>query len=104
MAETQKNSEKPNFGPDLGPLDPNSAQDTFFSKIWLRQSLDIMVAMYNIKKTNDPILRKRSDGRTDEQTDGQTDRRTKSDFIGLCLTNIERPIEKKELFCKKAPY
>ena len=30
----------------------------------------------------------RTDGRTDRQTDGQTD---KSDFIGRCLTYIERP-------------
>ena len=36
--------------------------------------------MYNIRKTNDPILRK--------QTDGQTD---KSLFIGRCTANDERP-------------
>ena len=29
------------------------------------------------EKTNDPILRKLSDGRTGGQTDGQTDRRTR---------------------------
>ena len=29
------------------------------------------------EKTDDPILRKLSDGRTDGQTDGQTDRRTR---------------------------
>ena len=41
--------------------------------------------MYNIrKKTDHPILRKLSD----ERTDGQTD---ESDFIGRCLTNVERP-------------
>ena len=45
------------------------------------------------EKTNDPILRKLvMDGQTDRQTkkrtDGQTD---ESDFIGCCLTNIERP-------------
>ena len=38
------------------------------------------------KKTNDLILRKLSDGRTDEQTD-------ESDFIGRCLTNVERAID-----------
>ena len=32
--------------------------------------------MYNIKKNNDPILRKLSDGQTDGQTDGRTDKRT----------------------------
>ena len=36
------------------------------------------------EKTNDPILRRLSDGRTDGQTD-------ESDFIGRCPTNVERP-------------
>ena len=44
----------------------------FFSqKIWLHQSLDFMVNYRHVKyqkKTNDPILRKLSDGRMDEQT------------------------------------
>ena len=35
------------------------------------------------KKTNDPILKKFSDGRTDGQTDGR------KYFIGRCLTNVE---------------
>ena len=43
------------------------------------------------KKTNDPILRKLSDGRTEGRTDRQTD---ESDFIGQCPTNVERPISK----------
>ena len=41
------------------------------------------------EKTNDPILRKVSDGRTDRRKDRQTDER---DFIGRRRTNIERPI------------
>ena len=44
--------------------------------------------MYNIRKTNDTILRKLSDGRTDGQTD-------ESDFIGRCRTNVKRPNNKK---------
>ena len=36
------------------------------------------------EKTNDPILRKLSDGRTDGQTD-------ESDFTGRGPTNVERP-------------
>ena len=40
------------------------------------------------EKTNDPVLRKFSDGRTDAQRDKQTD---ESDFIGRCPTNVERP-------------
>ena len=38
--------------------------------------------------TNDPILRKLSDGQTGGRTDGQTDQ---SDFIGRCPTNVEHP-------------
>ena len=42
-------------------------------------------------KTNDPILRKLSDGWTDGQTD-------ESDFIGRCPTNIERPTWFRNVF------
>ena len=56
--------------------------------------------MYNIKKTYDPILRKLSDGLT------ETD---KSDFIGCCPNNVERPKfkyihSKKEINKFKKPY
>ena len=40
----------------------------FFSKIWLSLSLGIMVSYHHVqyqKKTNDPILKKISDGWTD---------------------------------------
>ena len=52
--------------------------------------------MYNIRKNNDPTLRKLSDGQADRQTDRPTDRRTngqtdESDFIGCCPTNAKRP-------------
>ena len=49
------------------------------------------------EKTNDPNLRKLSDGWTDRQMDRQTD---KSDFIGRCPTNVESPkfIEIKNWF------
>ena len=40
MIQTQENSEKPHFVPDLGSLGPNSffgaAKRFFFSRIWLR--------------------------------------------------------------------
>ena len=68
---------------------------SFFSKIWLRQSLNVMVSYHHVqyqKKTNDPILRKLSPGGTDGQTDRQTD---KSYFIGCCPTNNEHPIPDK---------
>ena len=41
------------------------------------------------EKTNDPILRKFSDGRTDKRMDA-------IDFIGRCPTNIERPKVKQK--------
>ena len=56
------------------------------------------------EKTNDPILRKLSDGQTNGWTDGRTDRRmdrrrdeqtNKSDFIGHSPTNAERPKSEK---------
>ena len=47
MIETQGNSEKPHFGPDLGLLDPNSGRESFFSRIWLGHSLDIMVGYHH---------------------------------------------------------
>ena len=83
----QENGKKPNFGPNFGPFGPNSGCHNLSSKIWLCQSLDIMLSYHHVqyqKKTNDPILRKLSDGSTDGQTD-------KSDFIGSCPTNVERP-------------
>ena len=56
--------------------------------------------MYNIRKINDPILRKLSDGRTDGEKDRQTDRQTdESDFIGRCSSNVERS---KSIFFIKA--
>ena len=36
MIQTQENSEKLQFGPHLGPLDPNSGLQILFSEIWLR--------------------------------------------------------------------
>ena len=44
------------------------------------------------KKTNDPILRKFSEGWTNGWKDRQTD---ESDFIGCCPTNVEHPKDKK---------
>ena len=54
-----KNGEKPHFGFDLPTFGPNSGRQIFFffffsSKIWLRQSLDIMVSYHHVqyKKKN----------------------------------------------------
>ena len=58
------------------------AAEIFFSKIWLRQSLDVTIS----EKTNDPILKKLNDKRTDGMTD-------ESNFIRRCSTNVECPIQ-----------
>ena len=68
-----------------------SGRKFFFSKIWLCQSLDIMVSYHHIqyqKKTNDQILRKLSDGWTNRRMDRRTDRRTRlipQDAVRLLL-------------------
>ena len=82
MIETQENDKKPQFGPDLDPLSPNSDRQLFFfSKICFVQSLNIMASYH-------PILRKSSHVRTDGQTDRQTD---ESDFRGHYPANVEIP-------------
>ena len=68
MNQTLENSKKPSFRPDFGPFSPYLGHQ-FFSKIWLHQSLDIMISYHHVqykKKTNDPILRKFSN----EQMEG----------------------------------
>ena len=49
VASYQENGEKPHFGHNLGPLGPNSGRQIFFSNIWLRQSLDIIVSCSNVQ-------------------------------------------------------
>ena len=52
-----------------------------FSKIWLRQSLDVMVSYHHgqyQKKTKDSILRKLCEERTDGETDRQIERRARA--------------------------
>ena len=70
MIQTQENNEKPHFGPDLGPVDPNSGANFFF------RNLALSVTRYHgqlslctiSEKTNDPLLRIFSVGWMDGQT------------------------------------
>ena len=32
MIQTQEDGEKPHFGPDISPLDPNAGREKFFQK------------------------------------------------------------------------
>ena len=68
---------RPKFGPPI-----------FFSKIWVRQSLDIMVSYHHVQYQKKLKIQSWEILAIDWQTDGQTE---ESDFIGRCSTNIERP-------------
>ena len=69
MIQTQENDKRPHSGPNLGQLDPNLELYFFF------KNLASLVTRYHghlssyamSEKTNGPILRKFSDGRTDRQ-------------------------------------
>ena len=73
MIQTREKGEKPHFRPNLGPLGPHLGCQKFFQETGfvIHQISWSAIIMHNIKKTNDQILRKVSDGRTD----GRTDRR-----------------------------
>ena len=49
MNQIWENCKKPSFGPDFRPFGPNSGGQIFFSQIWLRQSLDIMVSYHHVQ-------------------------------------------------------
>ena len=49
MIQTQENGEKSHCESYLGRLGPNSGRQIFFSKIWLRQSLDVMVSYDHVQ-------------------------------------------------------
>ena len=87
--------EKPSFGPDFHPFGPNLSCQIFFFKNLVRSVTRYHGQLSSCtisEKTNDPILRKligeQMDRWTDRQIHGQMD---KSDFIGCCSTNVERP-------------
>ena len=63
----RKWQEKPSFVPDFGLFDPNlNHQFFFFSKIWICQSLDIMVSYHHVQYQKKLIiLRELSDGQMD---------------------------------------
>ena len=72
MNQTWENGKKPSFEPDFGPYGPNSGHQIFFSKIWLAQSLDILVSYYHVQYQKKPIVQYWENLVTDRQTDGRT--------------------------------
>ena len=49
MNKTWENSKKPSLEPNFDPFGQNLCHQIFFSKIWLRQSLDIMVSYHHLQ-------------------------------------------------------
>ena len=41
--------QKTSFGPNFGPFGPNSCRQSFLPKIWLCQSLDIIVSYHHVQ-------------------------------------------------------
>ena len=87
ISRKTKTSKKASFGPNLAHLTQIRAANFFF---FFLKNLASSVTRYHRKlsscttseKTNDPILRKLSDGQTEGQADGQTDwfHRTMSNY------------------------
>ena len=50
MNETWENGKKSSFGRNFGSFGPNSGRQIFFKKIWLSQSLDIMVNYHHAQR------------------------------------------------------
>ena len=100
MIQTQENGEKPCLGPDLGTLGPNSGHQFFFLKIWLRQSLDIMVSYHHVKYQKKLKIKSWENLVTERQTDGQMDT---SDFRGRCLTDVEHQRIRTHLWVWNGP-
>ena len=69
----------------LGPIWVHLAQiqvvNFFFSKIWLRQSLDIMVSYHHVLYQKKLMVKSWENLVTDGETNEQMD---ESDFIGRC--------------------
>ena len=77
--QTWENGKETSFGPDFHPFGPNSGHLFFFFFFFFPKNLALPVTRYHgqlssftiSEKTNDLILRKFSDGRTEGQTDWQ---------------------------------
>ena len=69
MIKTQENGKKPHFGSDLGLLDTISCPNSSSVTRYLGQLSSLTIS----EKTNDLIMRKINDGRTDGQTDKRTE-------------------------------
>ena len=73
---------------------------SFFSKIWLHQSLDIMVSYHHVQYQKKLKIQSWENLVTDRQTNSQTDM---SDFIGHCLTDVEHQMIRAHLWVWNGP-
>ena len=80
--ETWQNSKKHNFGPNFGPY---LGHQILFQKIWLHQSLDIMVSYHQVQYQKMLMIQSWENLVRDGQTDGQ------ERFHRMLSTNVERP-------------
>ena len=76
MIKNQENGKKLCFRSDLGSLRPNLGRQVYFSKIWLRQTLDIMVSYHHLQYQKKLMIQSLEKLVTDGRTDGRTDRNT----------------------------
>ena len=72
--QTWENDKKPSFGPNFGPFGTNSGLQNIFSKIWLRQSLDIMVSYHHVQCHKNLMIQPWENLVMDRQPDGQTNK------------------------------
>ena len=77
--QTWKNGKKSSFGPDFGLFGPNSSYQFFFffSRIWLFQSLDIIVSYHHVQYQKNLMIQSRENLVTDRQTNKLMERRTR---------------------------
>ena len=85
MIQTKENGQNVHFGPDLGPLGPSSSCQFFPPKIWLCQSIDIMVSYHHVPYQKKLMTQSWENLVTDEWTDRQID---ESDFLIKLISNL----------------
>ena len=78
MSQNWENSKKPSFWPHFGPFGQNLGRQIFFSKIWLRQSLDVMVSYHHVQYQKKLMIQSWENLVTDRLTD-------ESNFIGASI-------------------
>ena len=70
--QLEKMAKKPCFRPDFGPFGPNSSCQFFSPKIWLCQSLNVMVSYHHVQYQKKLMIQSCKNLVMDRQTDRQT--------------------------------